>query len=167
MAEECAYYYYENGYCCELKRRKEGTASIDSDTVHRYCWGYQYENCPRYKRRSFSSGPCFLTSACVESKGLPDDCYELTILRAFRDGYMRSLPSGNDDIVEYYNCAPAIVAAIKNSPDSKELFDRIYKELVVPCVELIEAGKNHEAYCKYKSYTRELRRTYTTAIECG
>lgn len=167
MAEECAYYYYESGYCCELKRRKEGIASIDSDTVHRYCWGYQYENCPRYKRRIVSSGPCFLTSACVESKGLPDDCYELSILRAFRDGYMKSLPSGAEDIKEYYSCAPAIVAGIKSRHNSQEIFAQIYQELVAPCVELIEAGRNYEAYNKYKCYTRELQKTYTTAADCG
>lgn len=44
--------------------------------------------------------------------GLPDDCHELTALRAFRDGYMSAIPGGADDIKEYYRCAPAIVAAI-------------------------------------------------------
>ena len=43
MAEECRYYYYDNGYSCALKREKEGSSSIDSDIVHRYCWGYHYE----------------------------------------------------------------------------------------------------------------------------
>lgn len=49
MADECRYYYYDSGYSCMLKREKEGSSSIDSDTVHRYCWGYHYEECPRYK----------------------------------------------------------------------------------------------------------------------
>ena len=80
MAEECIFYYYDNGYSCALKREKEGNSSIDSDIVHRYCWGYHYEECPRYKNRNSSSSTgCFLTSACVEAKGLPDDCRELTV----------------------------------------------------------------------------------------
>lgn len=33
--------------------------------------------------------------------GLPDDCHELTVLRAFRDGYMSAIPGGADDIKEY------------------------------------------------------------------
>lgn len=97
MADECRYYYYDSGYSCMLKREKEGSSSIDSDTVHRYCWGYHYEECPRYKAGT-SSGGCFLTSACTEAKGLADDCYELTMLRAFRDEYLVKQKSGKAEI---------------------------------------------------------------------
>ena len=160
MSEECKYYNYDNGYSCALKREKEGDSSIDSDTVHRYCWGYHYEECPRYKAEQ-SSGGCFLSSACVEAKGLPDDCHELKVLRGFRDQYMTSLLSGLSDIAEYYRIAPAIVDGIKKLPDEKEIFDRIYSELVLPCVELIEKGKKHEAYVKYKNYTKKLMELYS------
>lgn len=162
MAEECAYYYYECGYCCALKREKEGYSSIDSDTVHRYCWGYHYEECPRYKAHNPSSGGggCFLTSACVEAKGLPDDCHELTVLRKFRDEFMKSLPNGQQEIQNYYLIAPAIVNAIKGNTLSKEIFDSIYNELVIPCVELIEKGLLESAFQKYRSYTLELQAKY-------
>lgn len=165
MSEECKYYYYDNGYSCALKREKEGNSSIDSDIVHRYCWGYHYEDCPRYKNRDSSSGPCFLTSACVEAKGLPDDCRELTVLRSYRDNYMCSFPAGVNDIKEYYRYAPTIVSKVKALPNSKELFNRIYEELVVPCVKLIEAGKEYEAYFKYKNYTNHLLELYNTKID--
>lgn len=159
MAEECKYYYYDSGYSCALKRQKEGSSSIDSDTVHRYCWGYHYEECPRYKSEQ-SSGGCFLTSACVEARGLPDDCYELMVLRAFRDGYMQTLPNGQGEICEYYHTAPIIVAKIRTMPNANELFDQIYSELVLPCVELIENGQNDAAYLRYKKYTKELQCLY-------
>ena len=162
VPEQCSYYYYENGYCCALKRDKEGYSSIDRDTVHRYCWGYHYEECPRYKNRNGSSG-CYLTSACVESKGLPDNCKELTVLRSFRDGFLRSLPNGESEINEYYWYAPMIVAKIKEQSNAKDLFEQIYVELVLPCVELIEDGKNIEAYSKYRNYTRQLHETYLNA----
>ena len=158
MSDECKYYYYDSGYCCSLKREKEGDSSIDDDTVHRYCWGYNYEDCPRYKNRD--SGGCFLTSACVEARGLADDCHELTVLRAFRDTYIRSLSNGEADVREYYRIAPVIVENIKSRPDAQEIFDRIYLELVLPCVEMIEAGQKSIAYSKYKSYTRELQSLY-------
>ena len=102
MSEECRFYYYDNGYCCALKREKEGDSSVDSDTVHSYCWGYHYEDCPRYRNRDSSSGPCFLTSACVEAKGLADDCHELSVLRNFRENYLRTVPEGRREIAEYY-----------------------------------------------------------------
>ena len=111
MAEECEYYYYDSGYSCRLKREKEGNSSIDSDTVYKYCWGYHYENCPRYKARS--SGGCFLTSACVEAKGLTDNCRELMVLRTFRDTYLKNRECGCLDICEYYHVAPTIVEKIK------------------------------------------------------
>ena len=159
-SDECSYYYYDSGYCCSLKREKEGRSEIDQDTVEKYCWGYHYSDCPRYKNRDSSSGGCFLTSACTEARGLPDDCEELTTLRAFRDGYMKSLPHGQADICEYYHTAPAIVEHIRSLPNAKEIFDRIYTELVVPCVELIHAGKNNEAYTKYCDYVKSLERLY-------
>lgn len=158
-ADECSYYYYDSGYCCALKKEKEGRSSIDSDTVHRYCWGYHYNDCPRYKERN-GSGGCFLTSACTEARGLPDDCEELTVLRAFRDGYMKSLPQGQADICEYYHTAPAIVEKIHALPNTTEIFDKIYVELVLPCVALIHDDKNEEAYTKYRDYVKLLQRLY-------
>lgn len=162
MAEECAYYYYECGYCCALKREKEGYSSIDSDTVHRYCWGYHYEECPRYKAHNPSSGGggCFLTSACVEAKGFPDDCHELTVLRKFRDEYLRPLPEGEAEIAEYYDIAPKIVAAIKSREDSLSIFSDIYDDLVVPCINHIESNKNECAYNLYKSFVLQLKLQY-------
>lgn len=163
MAEECRYYYYDSGYSCALKREKEGNSSIDNDTVHRYCWGYHYEECPRYKAGQSSSG-CFLTSACVEAMGLPDDCYELTTLRNFRDGYMRSTPTGAVDICEYYHIAPMIVEKIKESPNAKSVFEKLYNELIIPCIVLIESNKNEEAYTKYRNYTKMLQKKYIKGV---
>lgn len=163
MAEECRYYYYDSGYSCALKREAESNSSIDSDTVHRYCWGYHYEECPRYKATQSSSG-CFLTSACVEAKGLSDDCHELATLRIFRDGYMHSSPTGAEDICEYYHTAPVIVEKIKQLPNAMEVFDKIYNELVLPCVALIESGKNEEAYAAYRNYTKMLQKTYIEGV---
>lgn len=106
------------------------------------------------------SGPtqgCFLTSACVEARGLSDDCYELMVLRKFRDGYMRETPTGERDIYEYYRVAPAIVENIRKKDNVAEIFDKIYEELVVPCVELIENGDNEIAYGIYRRAVKKLQ----------
>lgn len=150
-SKECSFYYYDSGYSCELRRKKEGYSSIDSDTVHRYCWGSRYDECPRY-RDDQSSGGCFLTSACVEAKGLPDNCYELTTLRNFRDKYLAAQDCGKCEIAHYYHMAPTIVARIKSSPNASAVFEKIYEELVAPCVKLIEQGALDSAHAKYREY---------------
>ena len=149
----CPYYHWNNHYAC----RKTGK-DVNEDTYYKYCRNYDYGDCPIYKGND--PGGCYLTSACVEEKGLADDCHELTILRAFRDGYMRTTPTGAADICEYYHTAPAIVEKIKAQPNAKDIFDRIYSELVLPCVEMIESGKNAEAYSAYRNYTKKLQEQY-------
>ncbi|MBE6976596.1 MAG: hypothetical protein E7439_05315 [Ruminococcaceae bacterium] len=162
MAEECKFYYYDNGYSCALKREKEGYSSIDSDTVHKYCWGYHYSDCPRYRSNDSyqPSGGCFLTSACVEAKGLPDDCYELTILRKFRDEYLAKQENGQCEIRHYYVVAPSIVEKIKKSPDANSVFEKIYHDLVLPCVQMIENFNLSEAHALYRSYVMTLEKMY-------
>ena len=100
MASECIYYAWKyGGYYCNLANKE-----VDDDTVHRFCWTYYSDECPLRKNQS-SSG-CYITSACVRARGLPDDCLEMETLRAFRDGYLASQPGGREDIEEYYAKAP-------------------------------------------------------------
>lgn len=149
----CPYYWYDNHYAC-----RKSNKDVNEDTYYKYCRNYDYDDCPIYKGNETSS--CFLTSACVEAKGLSDDCHELTVLRAFRDGYMRSTETGAADICAYYLTAPAIVEKIKQLPNAPEVFENIYTELVLPCVALIEAGKNEDAYMKYRNYVKKLQIRY-------
>lgn len=156
----CPYYYWNvNHVAC----RKVG-GDVDQAFYDKYCKYdyYDYSDCPIYKGEttSGSSGGCFLTSACVEARGLPDDCRELTVLRNFRDSYMKSTEKGQCDICEYYHTAPAIVDKIKKLPNALEIFDSIYNDLVIPCVALIDDGKNEEAYGAYKNYVYYLRNKY-------
>lgn len=151
----CPYYWYNyNSYACR-KIEKD----VDEDTYRRYCRDYDYEDCPHYKGGS-SGGGCFLTSACVEAKGLSDDCRELTVLRNFRDGYMKGTENGQAEICEYYHIAPTIVDKIRQQTDAFDIFEQIYEELVVPCVALIDNDKKAEAHEKYRSYVKHLQMQY-------
>lgn len=150
----CSYYTFRNNdYYC-LKKQDY----VNSDCYYKYCRNYDYSYCPIYKGES--SGGCYLTSACVEAKGLPDDCYELMTLRKFRDGWLREQKDGEADIAAYYSTAPAIVDAIKKRPDSMTVFDMIYAELVRPCVDWIEQGKLEEARRHYQAFTLKLKEQY-------
>ena len=163
MAEECEFYFYDSDYCCRLLKNSDKEYVLDSDWVHRYCWGYHYDACPYYQNKSdmgSSSGGCFLSSACVIAKNLPDNCRELEVLRSFRDEFMLSLKSGPDDIKHYYSTAPKIVDAINRSEDATATWSRIYNELVAKCVGLIDAGQYTQAYDFYKYYFKRLEEQY-------
>ena len=106
------------------------------------------------------NGGCYLTTACVAVRGLPDTCAELQMLRAFRDGVLARRPGGQEEIVRYYQMAPGIVAAINQREDAAQIWNRVYEDLVEPCVQLIYEGKDAEAYRLYRTYTMELGEEY-------
>lgn len=106
------------------------------------------------------NGGCYLTTACVEQRGLPDDCDELTTLRLFRDGYMKAQPGGKEDILEYYEKAPRIVENINEQNNKDEIYDFIYRDVIVPCVDHIKNGENEAAYEKYRAMVKHLETKY-------
>ena len=103
---------------------------------------------------------CYLAAACVAAKGLPDSCEELQTLRSFRDGYLASQPDGQMEIEQYYAIAPKIVAAVNQRPDAAEIWNRIYEELVLPCVQMIHANQNAEVHRLYREYSLKLSSQY-------
>lgn len=126
-----------------------------------YCNNYEsnYKQCPHFGPRKENSS-CYITSACTEARGLPDDCYELTILRNFRDNWLAKEPDGKAAIDEYYRIAPQIVNAIHDSPHSSEILSSLYDEMIVPCVRYIELGDNVKAYELYQKTTLALKEKY-------
>ena len=97
-----------------------------------------------------SSSGCFLTTACVEHRGLPDDCRELMVLRAFRDDWLAKQEGGLEEIRAYYHLAPAVVERIKARSDAGEVLEEIYQRYILPCVAHVEAGEMKETYALYK-----------------
>ena len=103
---------------------------------------------------------CYLTSACVMAKGLPDHCEELETLRVFRDEYLAGQPGGRAEIEQYYATAPRIVEAINRLPNHLEIWNRVYEEMVEPCIRMIHANQHEQAHQHYKSYASNLAQIY-------
>ena len=78
------------------------------------------------------------------------------MLRAFRDGVLARRPGGQEEIARYYQIAPGIVATINQQEDAAQIWNRVYEELVEPCVRMIHEGKDEEAYRLYKAYALSL-----------
>jgi hypothetical protein len=96
---------------------------------------------------------CFLTTACTAARGLPDDCMELQTLRAFRDNYMKTQASDGPAMIrEYYATAPQIVSVINARDDAAEIYDWMYRDLVVPSVRFIQHDQNARALDHYAGY---------------
>lgn len=81
-------------------------------------------------------------------------------MRSFRDGYLSEQPGGPAEIEQYYATAPNIVEAINQLPDAMEIWNRIYEELVKPCVRMIHENRNVQAHQLYKSYATKLAHSY-------
>ena len=102
-------------------------------------------------------GGCYITSAVCTSLNKPDDCYELNLLRQFRDDCLKNEADGQKLIDEYYNTAPSIVQKINLKENSSEILQDIYIEYISPCIGLIE--KNEYLNCKnmYCKMVRDLQ----------
>ena len=91
---------------------------------------------------------------------MPDDCDELQTLRIFRDKRKATDPEFAKLVEEYYRIAPIIVERINGTPESKVVYQRIYDELVMPCVKLIKANEEESAIKLYTEQVRMLERSY-------
>lgn len=108
----------------------------------------------------FKEGFCYITTAVCESRNQPDDCYELTAFRGFRDGYLMKSKEGQKLVEEYYDIAPGIVLRINMEEHAEAVYDRIYQEYLMPCLSLIEEGKCKECQEQYTAMVHELEKKY-------
>ena len=116
------------------------------------------ENYNRAKKHRGES--CFVTTAVCESFGKPDDCYELTMFRKFRDAWLINQPDGKNLIAEYYSIAPVIVDKINRLADSAQIYRNIWQKYLEPCLDFIKIGDNLSCKNKYVEMIRDLKRKY-------
>ena len=106
---------------------------------------------------------CFITTACVEAAGLPDDCIELQTLRQFRDSYLQKSKEGRRMIREYYKVAPRIVKEIRKKTNSSEILSEIFED-IKKIVSQIKNGNSRKAIISYKDIILRLEKEYTHDI---
>ncbi len=104
---------------------------------------------------------CYLTTACMKHFNtlFDDNCYELTVLRWFRDNYV-----SKEDIEHYYTTAPIIVESINNEKENDIIYNYIYDNIVDVCVSAIEKGNYEFAYNRYKSSILSLEETFAKPV---
>ena len=68
---------------------------------------------------------CFLTTAACEHRGLSDDCYELSTMRAFRDEVLLKTAAGQAMVQHYYDVAPRLVPLMDDVSTAEWVWSRI------------------------------------------
>ena len=136
-------------HCCLRNGFLNSLKTFDATTCPDYCF-----NTAKRKTGSF----CFLTTACVEYYGKPDDCYELETLRSFRDGILMKTEKGRRLCMEYYEIAPMIVERMKEDGDSA-VYEWIYG-VILECIAFIQQEKYREATDRYKEMVLTLKGKY-------
>ena len=109
----------------------------------------------RFHKSSGSSG-CFITTAVCEYLGKKDDCDELTILRQYRDSWLKFQENGIELISEYYKKAPIIVSHLKTSEKYSDYCQMLYDAYLTPCITLIKAEKFEECLLLYQKMVADI-----------
>lgn len=106
------------------------------------------------------TGNCFLTTACVQHKQMPDDCEPLQVLRSLRDEYMLKDKEGAQLVQFYYLSGPSIVRSINQCSNKAEIYDYMYENMIQPSVQLVKEGRYDEAVDYYKTFVMALKDRY-------
>lgn len=107
-----------------------------------------------------NSGGCYITTACVNFKGLSDNCHEMEILRKYRDELVKEDEEFRAKILEYYRKAPLIVQHIEHDKEKDSVLEGLYQDMILPCVSLLENGQTEEAKTRYLDSYEKLVRKY-------
>lgn len=139
-----------------------GRASVNSRTSYTSSRPYY----PPASTPTPSSAPkkksslCFITTAVCKYFNKPDDCYELSTLRKFRDTWLAAQPDGKGLVDEYYRIAPSIVKAIDSSTEKDRIYMHIWGNYIEPCIKLIELGAFDTSKKLYMDMVNELKEKY-------
>lgn len=158
--------YYRSGF---------GGLSVDLSLAEKYlvrgaAYGQPYAKLELEKLRTEGRGyskdtssGCFITSAVCRNHSKDDNCYELTMFRAFRDGWLAGEVDGQSLIERYYYIAPKIVEMIDRQTDSANIYNDIYTKYLRPCLLLLESEKYNECKTLYVKMVQDLADQYKIA----
>lgn len=102
-------------------------------------------------------GGCFITTAACIRMGRPDDCWELELLRRFRDERMKKTEQGSLMVETYYLIAPGYVSSINKREDAYDIYFRMYDSFIIPAANAVDMGDDNEALALYRALVEYAR----------
>jgi hypothetical protein len=147
---ECPHYNSYNNWC--EKSNKE----IDWAFAKNNCFD-NYLKCPtfaddKYQGEGSGSGDgCYLTMAMCEVLNKPDDCFELSTMRKFRDNYLLKNKNTKGLVQEYYKNSPALAIKLKESPEKVNIAKIMIEKYINPIIDMVEKKDYSPAIETYKN----------------
>ena len=104
---------------------------------------------------------CFITTACVKSTNLSDNCIGLKAFRKLKDDYLAKSPEGRKLIDLYYSLSQDIIKNIYSREISPEkIFKKVYYHRITPITQEIQAQNYNLAISIAISMVKELYEKY-------
>lgn len=149
-------------YTGSLEEKKEEVQQANGEAIVDYeaIMDFYQEDADSSSSSQKSSSGCFITSAVCRTFNKPDNCYELTAFRSFRDNWLAKQSDGQTLIQEYYQIAPTIVEHIDQQANSKKIYQSIWDTYLVPCLRYIEAQQFIQCKSVYISMVKQLRNQF-------
>jgi len=107
----------------------------------------------------FRTRLCYISTAICSHIGKSDDCYELQLLRNYRDTVLLSNAEGRLLVEEYYDVAPTIVNRINKRIDAQHIYQRLWERYLYPCIHSIEQKQYDTSQKYYASMVQYLYET--------
>ncbi len=109
---------------------------------------------------SYKPSGCYITTIMCEILGYSDDCEILTVMRAFRDEYLKLHAEYIPILLEYDQIGPKICEKIREDEDNYRLALEAMKYYLLPCASAYKSGNPLEALKIYQNMIQRLRIMY-------
>lgn len=150
----CYYHTSKDRYTCSVYDISKAFLSSDFPGADGYCSSFaQRESCPDVEKK----GGCFVTTTVCEILGKDDNCYELEILRKFRDTKLLADDSLKNLVYQYYEISPEFVGIIKRHPTKDKFAKYLMDEYIQNIIIFIQAGRDIEAIELYQKMLARIK----------
>lgn len=109
------------------------------------------------QERNESSSGCFISTAVYYALNQDDNCYELELLRKFRDNFLLNDEEYAKLVYEYYEIAPSIAKNL-NAKNDQHLYQYILDNYLMKVVQSIEHQENEQAIQTYQKMVEFLQK---------
>lgn len=106
-----------------------GICPSDSSKASAYDKGHSGKQFDSDSGSSDSSSCCHITTACLDAIGKPRNSLEMMAMGELAREYTLKSFKGKRDYVLYRRNAPALVKAISERSDAREIWGRVYEKL--------------------------------------